>query len=176
MRNTLLIPLFFSTLVTGCATPISNNTLLENEESIIMLCKTGAPFILTQQVQISPEVIIVKSLPVPKKEECALIKNYDPEVLITNISTNNSNKDRARVDVYKSSLLPGNLINDERKGYKVKLTANAINYIGHVNFDSFDGKDAQASFSDNLKSAKGYLAKKAITKFPVVKSLPIENL
>jgi hypothetical protein len=175
MKKSLFVSLVASTLVTGCATPISNNTLLENEESIIMLCKAGAPFILTQQVQISPEAVIVKSLPVPRGEKCALIKDYDPEVLITNISTNKGDKDRARVDVYKSQLLPGNLINEKQKGYKVKLEPNAINYIGHVNFDSFDGKNAQASFLDDAESAKNYLREKGINKFPFVKSLPMNN-
>jgi hypothetical protein len=177
MHKVLLAPLFLTLFVTGCATPISNKTVLEDEESIIMLCKSGPSFILTQQVQLSSkEAVIAKTLPVSHGKECALIKDYDPEVLITNITTNRANKDRARVNVYKLPLLPGNLIKDEQTGYKVKLLSNSINYIGHVSFDSFDGKYAEVSFTDDSENAKAFLKKNGITKFPFVTSLPVENV
>lgn len=42
MRKALLVPLFLSAFVAGCATPVSNKTVLESEESILMMCKSGS--------------------------------------------------------------------------------------------------------------------------------------
>lgn len=177
MNKALLVPLFLSAFITGCATPVSNKTILENQESILMMCKSGAPFILTQQIQLdSKEAVVVKTLPVSSSEECALIIAYDTEILLTQITLNRTNKDRARVNVYKVPLLPGNLIKDERVGYKTSTVPNSVNYIGHVSLDSYDGTYAGVTFSDNSDSAKAFLKKKGITKFPFVTNIPVENI
>ena len=177
MRKALLVPLFLSAFVTGCATPVSNKTVLEGEESILMMCKSGAPFILTQQIQLSSkEAVIVKTLPISSNEEWALIVAYDTEVLVTQITSNRANKDRPRVDVYKVPLLPGNLIKNERVGYKTSMSPNSVNYIGHVSLDSYDGTYAGVTFLDNSDRAKAFLKKKGITKFPFVTNIPMENI
>jgi hypothetical protein len=177
MHKALLAPLFLSAFITGCATPVSNKTVLDSKEAVLMICKSGAPFILTQQIQSSSkESVIVKTLPVSNSEECALIVAYNTEILLTKITSNRSNKDRPRVDVYKVPLLPGNLIKNERVGYKASMSPNSVNYIGHVSLDSYDGTYAGVTFSDNSDSAKAFLKKKGITKFPFVKNIPVENI
>ena len=105
-----------------------------------------------------------------------MIVAYDTEVLVTQITSNRANKDRPRVDVYKVPLLPGNLIKNERVGYKTSMSPNSVNYIGHVSLDSYDGTYAGVTFLDNSDRAKAFLKKKGITKFPFVTNIPMENI
>lgn len=171
-----MAPLLLTTLLTGCATSINNKTVLENEESILMLCKSGPSFILTQQVQLpSKEAVIVKTLPVTADKNCTLIKEYDSEILLTNITSNRGNKDQSRVSVQEVELLSGNLMTDEKTGYKVKLSPNSINYIGHLRVDSSNAKRTEVSFVNNIDEAKRFLEEMGISKFSVVVNLPEEN-
>jgi hypothetical protein len=164
-------------LLTGCATPINNKTVLENKESLLMFCKSDVSFILTEQIQLpSKEAVIVKSIPITKNEDCSLILSYDLEILLTNIRNNNGNKDSSRVSVYDVELISGNLMDDERTGYTVTLTPNTINYIGHIDVRNINGKSPKVSFINNIDGAKQYLKTRGITKFSVITSLPKDNI
>ncbi len=179
MRQAVFFTFITSLFISGCATPISNNTVLEGEQSILMVCKSApeATFILTEQVQTpSKEIVIVKTIPVPLQNDCTLVKEYDAQILLTDIQSNRMNKSDARVNVYYAELLPGNFMDNVKTGYVVKLTANAINYIGHAKFDIASKNEPNELFINRLEAAKDFLKSKGITKFPLILSQPEDNL